>query len=454
MSSVSLSQKWTILRSFVRARWGYRFRSRAALCAWQNRKIARYLREAVPEVGYYGDRNCRVLAELPIIDKATMLARFPDFNAWGMTAESALQLALQAEAGATSPSGRARGMTFGLSSGTSGRPGVFIVGARERAVWAGTILARVLDSRSLSQLLNPFASRLRVGLVLRANSNLYATVNSARVDFQFLEVAMPVGELMSALESRAPHVLVAPASVLRVLAEARLAGRLGIQPRQIISVAEVLEPDDAVVIERAWHRMPSQVYQCTEGFLGYTCEAGNLHLNEEFVHVEPQWLDDGRERFVPILTDFTRTTQIFARYRLDDVLRVDPDPCPCGRVTLRLAAIEGRCDDVLWLRDCGSGRLQPVFPDLLRRVIARARLEIVDYRIDQVGERWELRIRTLQEKGDAVEPLVHVLRETCRRQQWHPPELEPRPWSEAGAGAKRRRIRCVSRPYEGVACAS
>lgn len=449
MNRAPLSEKWTILRSLVRARWGYRFRSRAALIAWQNRKIARYLREAVSEVGYYRHRNCGVLGELPLVDKAEMLARFPDFNSLGMTAESALRIALEAEEGSPAATG---GMTVGLSSGTSGRRGIFLVGARERAVWAGSVLARILDSRAFLQLLNPLAPRLRIGLVLRANTSLYATVNSARVDFQFLSIATPFTEIVSLLESREPDVLVAPASVLRLLAEAQLAGTLEIDPRQIISVAEVLESDDSAEIKRAWGLIPSQIYQCTEGFLGYSCEAGSLHLNEEFVHVEPQWLDERRERFIPILTDFTRTTQIFARYRLDDVLRVDHEPCPCGRVTLRLAAIEGRCDDILWLRDCRTSELRPVFPDLLRRVIATTRPEPGDYRIDQMGDRWELRVRVSQDAAGAA--LADVLNETCRRLGWCPPRLDICTWIEAASDEKRRRIRCVSPPQGSVACAS
>lgn len=454
MNAVSLSDKWAILLSFVRARWGYRFRSRAALIAWQDRRIERYLRYAVSAVGYYRDREYKLLSELPIVDKPEMLARFADFNACGLTAESALQRALQAEERVTSLSASSDGLTVGLSSGTSGRRGMFLVGARERAVWAGTILARILDSRSLAQLLNPFAPRLRIGLVLRANSTLYSAVDSERVEFQFLNVAMPMRELASALGSRAPHILVAPASVLRLLAEAQLSGLLKIQPRQVVSVAEVLESDDSVFVERAWRRRPSQVYQCTEGFLGYSCEAGSLHLNEEFIRVEPQWLDERRERFTPLLTDFTRTTQIFARYRLDDVLRVDPDPCPCGRVTLRLAAIEGRCDDILWLRDRRGSGLRPVFPDLLRWVIATARLEITDYRVDQVGETWQVRIRAPQDESDAHSALVGVLSETCQQLGCHPPQLELHSWIEAEVDAKRRRIRCVSRPYESGACVS
>jgi hypothetical protein len=96
--------------------------------------------------------------------------------------------------------------------------------------------------------------------------------------------------------------------------------------------------------------------------------------------------------------------------------------------------------------------LQPVFPDLLRRVIATTGLELIDYRIDQIGDQWEFRIRTSQ--NAVCVALAEALIETCRRHEWCPPRLEARPWIEAAFDEKRRRIRCVSRPEGSVACAS
>ena len=73
------------------------------------------------------------------------------------------------------------------------------------------------------------------------------------------------------------------------------AGELAIHPQKIVSVAEILK----IVIEdgsqKPFH-YPSldQVYQATEGFLACTCSAGNLHLNEDIIFVEKQYLDDRR----------------------------------------------------------------------------------------------------------------------------------------------------------------
>jgi putative adenylate-forming enzyme len=265
--------------------------------------------------------------------------------------EQALGTALQAERSRNFKPTLPGGLTVGLSSGTTGRRGVFLVSPRERQRWAGAMLARLLSGASVARLLNPLAPPLRVAFLLRANSNLYTTVQSRRLRFVFCDLLQPWGEQLQQLNALQPDLLIAPASVLQVLARAQQQAALRIRPSQVISVAEVLEPDDAALIRQVWHVPAAQVYQCTEGFLGYTCEAGHLHLNEEWLHIETAWLDAERTRFQPIVTDFSRSAQAFVRYRLDDVLHLAPGPCDCGRVSRRLVSIEGRSDDLLWLQD-------------------------------------------------------------------------------------------------------
>jgi putative adenylate-forming enzyme len=149
----------------------------------------------------------------------------------------------------------------------------------------------------------------------------------------------------------------------------------------VIAVAEVLEPLDRVLLAGTFGRV-DEVYQATEGFLGATCAHGTLHLNEELVHVEPQWLDD--TRFVPIITDFTRATQPIVRYRLDDVLAVRPTPCPCGNPALAIERIEGRCDDMLVLPG-SDGAPRTVFADVCARAFAQALPLHADYRLTQTA---------------------------------------------------------------------
>jgi putative adenylate-forming enzyme len=165
-----------------------------------------------------------------------------------------------------------------------------------------------------------------------------------------------------------------------LLAKAVEEGRLSIKPAKIISVAEVLTDEDKKYFEKVFKKKISQVYQCTEGFLGYTCECGSLHINEDVVYIEKEYLD--KNRFVPIITDFIRKTQPIIRYRLNDILVEDKRPCKCGSKLLRLKKIEGRLDDV-FLFDDKNGKEITVFPDFISRVVLYVP-KIKDYKVTQI----------------------------------------------------------------------
>jgi putative adenylate-forming enzyme len=208
-------------------------------------------------------------------------------------------------------------------------------------------------------------------------------VRNRWLTFAFFDLFQPFDQHLAALADYRPSIIVAPAQVLRQLALAALAGRLQIRPKRVISAAEVLELQDRAIIRQAFG-MPHEVYQATEGFLASTCEYGVLHLNEEYIHVEPEWLDDERRRFVPIITDFSRLTQPIVRYRLNDVLVARAEPCLCGRATRALARIEGRCEDMLVLPG-RNGEAVSVFSDVLSRALAQALPLDADYRLVQDG---------------------------------------------------------------------
>jgi putative adenylate-forming enzyme len=288
---------------------------------------------------------------------------------------------------------------------------------------------------------------VKVAFFLRANSNLYTTLKSRRVDFRFYDLLHGVDGHVPALAAQQPDLLVAPARILGRLAEQALAGTLAIRPRRVVAVAEVLEADDRERIERAFGMPVHQLYQCTEGFLGYTCDAGVLHLNEEFVHVEPEWLDEDRTRFVPIVTDFSRTTQLVVRYRLGDVLRVRRAPCPCGAPGRAIEAIEGRCDDVLWLPRTHDARLAPLYPDTVRQAVTAAPAAIPDYRVEQHGMAWRLAVADEDDASYAA--LAAALQPLAARHGLAPPLCERMPFAATDAAVKRRRIRCVKRPATG-----
>ena len=143
--------------------------------------------------------------------------------------------------------------------------------------------------------------------------------------------------------------------------------------------------------------------------MGATCSEGTLHLNEECIHIEPEWMDQARTKFMPIVTDFTRKSQPVIRYRLNDILTLRKTPCPCGSVMMALECIEGRADDVIYFTN-SKGEEVTVFPDFIRRAIMTASDQIEEYQVIQkkVGElNIYLRIN-LQRSSQPYEAAVEV----------------------------------------------
>lgn len=352
-----------------------RFTNRAELERYQGAQLDAMKARLCASSSYFREYRDKPLPEWPLMDKRVMMQHFDTMNTARLKLDDVLKVAFEAEK-TRSFTPTVDGFTVGLSSGTSGARGVFVVSPREKNRWAGIMLAKALP-RGL------FAGE-RAALFLRANSNLYTAVRTPFLKFEFFDLLAPMPSHLERLNNYRPSTLVAPAQVLRRLALERLSGTLDISPRRILSAAEVLEPQDRALITAAFGDVLGEVYQATEGFLGITCAHGRLHLNEEFVHIEPEWLDAEQRRFVPIVTDFTRQTQPVVRYRLNDVLVASRERCTCGSATRVIEAIEGRCDDMLRLPGTAGAQVE-VFADAISRVLLQSLPLQADYRLTQTG---------------------------------------------------------------------
>lgn len=429
---------------FARTRWHLDFRDRAQLDAWQSKRIQRFMRDVLPLAPFYRDQRVGALSELPIMDKAAMMADFEQRNTRGIRLEQALEIGLKAEQ-TRNFKPELDDLTVGLSSGTSGNRGVFLVSRQERLRWAGIILGRALPGHLLGRLLAPWQAPLRIAFFLRANSNLYDTLNNRRISFTFHDLLLGTEVALPILNQTQPDVLVGPPALLRQLADATVHGHLSIKPAHIISVADVLEDEDKKRIHEAFGVSAHQLYQATEGFLGYTCEHGSLHLNESYVHIEPEWMDDTRTRFQPIVTDFTRETQLIVRYRLNDILRVRSKPCPCGRVELAIDAIEGRSDETLLL-PAKSGETITIYPDLIRRAFLLAGPAIKEFSLVQEGLNLHIGVLTEGDRKTATEKVLRELDVLWTTLGVHVPNVSVTDWHPPGLGAKRRRIHRLRGP--------
>ena len=374
--------KVRLLKHYILTKYGRKFHSRHEIENYQNKKIKKHLDFIVEKSPFYLSLYSEYETELktnhwrklPIIDKAMMMEQFDLFNTVGIKKEEALNLAFSAEK-TRDFSPKINNISIGLSSGTSGNRGLFLVSDKESEMWAGTVLAKLLPG----SLLNTH----RIAFFLRANNNLYSSTENGKITFHYFDLLDDFQSHKTRLQDIQPTIMIGPPSMLRKIAEWQAEHQLHISPTKIISVAEVLEDIDKKFIEAVFKQQLHQVYQCTEGFLATTCKHGTLHINEDLVAIQKEYLDRERGIFVPIITDFTRITQPIIRYRLNDLLIERKTPCPCGSQFLALERIDGRSDDLFYGERYGEKEKKVLFPDFIRRAVMLASEHILEYKVIQ-----------------------------------------------------------------------
>jgi len=270
------------------------------------------------------------LRTAPILDSVRHRADFARYNDLSLDLDQARALARrEADGGDTGYPG----LSFGLSTGTTGEPGVFITSRRDRALWLGSFLARIVPpSLWLGS---------RAAILLRHDSRLYHQTQGRTIHIPLSHGAEACAQALAAAR---PHIIIGPPSALRRIIEA------GLRPppaRLIITGGEPLWPEDAALLADAFAAPVRQVYQAAEGFFAAACRHGRLHVNTDLIRVEQAFIDGAPDRFVPIITDLRRDgPQRMVRYRTDDVAVTASTPCPCGSALPALAGIEGRLADM------------------------------------------------------------------------------------------------------------
>lgn len=423
---MNLTILYQFAAAFVRAKRLDRIRERAPIEELQRRWLAELLRDVGRNSAFYRAYAGRPLTHWPTVDKRIWIQQFDEINTVHAKLDVVLDIANQAEATRDfAPTWN--GFTVGLSTGTSGSRGLFMASRAERAEWAGTLLAKMLDGSIFK--------RERVTLVLRAGSNLYDSVGALRLKFTFIDQAWAWNRIVEALQACAPTVLAAPARVLRLLADQRVC----LRPRRIISVAEVLDELDRHKIEAWFGIRVEQIYQATEGLLGTTCEHGLIHLNEPYILIEPEWQDTAQTRMIPLITDLRRRSQPVIRYRLNDVLRVHGAPCACGRASMALDGVDGRRDDVLWLK--GTDRSIPIFPDVLARTIVREVADLSDFEVQELAPgNWRFSLAPMPVSAGR-ERLLQACAAMVQSVGAEPPDIEVSEFQPRPLAQKQRRIR-------------
>ncbi|MGL1904359.1 MAG: hypothetical protein OCC49_19650 [Fibrobacterales bacterium] len=367
-----------ILYHFIISRYILTFDSRMRIHRYQQKRLKKVLRTVSKKSLFYKNitaNSSQLKDTIEIMSKETMMEHFDTINTVGISKEHAYEYAIKSETD-RSFDGRINGYTIGLSSGTSGNRGLFLVSPYEESVWAGKTLAKVLPG--------PLWQKNRIALFLRSNSNLYESSNAGAISFHYFDMIIPATDHLNRLNTIQPTILIAPPSVLKVIAQCIESRAISLHPIKVISVAEVLDPLDELYLKRIYNQTIHQIYQATEGFIGCTCAHGTLHLNEDLLIIEKEFLPNNPKKFIPIITDLNRTSQPVIRYRLNDILTLKDTPCKCGSALTALECIEGRCDDIFYFLT-HTGETIPVYPDFMRRAVITATDMIAEYKIIQTS---------------------------------------------------------------------
>ncbi len=204
-----------------------------------------------------------------------------------------------------------------------------------------------------------------------------------------VDVNAPEEEIIKQLNGFQPAMLSGYPSNLALLADLE---ELNIHPDVVITGGELLTDEIRRKLSDKFGCYVQTHYSCTEGGeIACECEEKHLHINEDWVIVEPVDADSNPTSFGEmsdkvLITNLSNYIQPFIRYELTDRVIVHNEKCKCGRTTLWLE-IEGRTDDTLEF-DKGV-RIAPMsLYKVLEEVKTIRRFQLVQRSIDKV----ELRI--------------------------------------------------------------
>ena len=323
------------------------------------RKLVQYARENSP---YYRERYANLgteytLSDLPPVTKPEMMANFDDV----LTDRRITMERINAFTEDLDHIGRMiddRCLIF-KTSGSTGNPAVVLYDQQmidvSSAVAAFRTFARKEDFQKFmkhgKKTAGVFAD---YGFYLACGMSRYLQLKMPRQKTKItVDVNAPESEIIKQLNDFQPSMLSGYPSNLALLADFE---DLDIHPDVVITGGELLTDEIRKKLTKKFGCYVQTHYSCTEGGeIACECEQQHLHINEDWVIVEPvdqnyQPVPFGEQSDKVLITNLANTIQPFIRYELTDRIIVHDETCSCGRST-RWLEIEGRTDDILEFRD-------------------------------------------------------------------------------------------------------
>jgi phenylacetate-CoA ligase len=337
--------------------------------AYQISRLRKHLQHAEQHIPYYAELfrkagfNCRQvsslqdLARIPVLEKRTIIERPNDFL-WG--------------------GGPQNSWNKLFTSGTTGSP-LPLYSSRESFTRTWSFVFRLREWAGLPEPIIPRRAQF-TGRDIAPERKITGKGPYWRMNVPGAALLLSTTHIsgesvpayVDAMKRFGPDLVDGYPSAIALIA--RISKRLNLElptPRAVITSAETLQPEDRSEIESAFGSPVFDQYASSDaGAFICNCEYGSLHVNPEFgvcevVKPDGTTAGPGEEGEI-VATSFCNKEQVFIRYKIGDLaVPGPPEPCACGRMMPRIAALTGRADDVLYIPDRGFvGRFDPVFKGL------------------------------------------------------------------------------------------
>jgi putative adenylate-forming enzyme len=355
---------------------------------WTRQKVEAYQAAALHQLRQYAyerspfyqkfhkELTGRPLHELPVLTKALMMEHFDELiTDRSLHLEDVRAFAAQGEAGQLYKNR----YWVNATSGSSGQPGFFLF---DEAEWT-SILASFARGQEWSGVQINLTHRQRMATVAsispwHMSSQVSATVKSWWRPSLRVPASQPLSNTVDELNEWQPEVLIAYASMARILAEEQLARRLHIHPKIVYVASEVLTAQTRKRVAEAWSDEPFNQYAATEtaGIAAEHQSCRHMHFFEDLVITENV---DEHYRPVPpgeygakiLVTTLFSRTQPLIRYEMNDSIRLSAEPHSCGLPFARLESIQGRVEDSITLPSASGGQV------LIRPLVINRIMDIV-----------------------------------------------------------------------------
>lgn len=306
----------------------------------------------------------RPLHELPVVTKATLMDHWNDVVTVPELDRTRVDQHLDAMRAHDAPRPLDGRYFVTATSGTTGHRGVFVQDSDE---WSW-VIASYARANEWAGIRAGLTHRTRLAVVSSRTPWHQSALVGATVDSRFvptlrLDSTEPLTAIVRRLNEFRPEVLVGYSSMIRLLADEQLVGRLRIAPRSVMCSSEPVTDAIREKVRAAFGHLPFEVYAATEpAGIAAHCERHRMHLFEDLVIAE---LVDENDRPVPpgifgarvlVTVLFSRTMPLI-RYAMSDSVCLSTETCPCGRPFGLIGEIQGRREDSLELPGTQGGRV-------------------------------------------------------------------------------------------------